>query len=104
MASWEIGNCRPRVLAVDLDGRRGDELVYGCPDEAHQGAVFVVGRHFEPHRLPSPPGGQFGVALAAAGDVDQDGHPDLLVAGATYAVLVGDPLGAATVLRRWEAD
>jgi hypothetical protein len=74
-----------RAIAVaDLDGDGTAELIVGAPAYNGVGAVFVYRRIVGGglvavgSRVGSVTGGQFGAAVAA-GDVDGDGHPEVLI-------------------------
>ncbi len=107
------------VLFADLDGQAGQEVIVGAPGDWRsltgnpEGYVFVffaslVGgpfSHFE-IQAPSPYTNEsdnlFGFALAA-GDVNGDGHKDLIVGAPGIDPAVGDDSGAVFVfLGPWD--
>jgi hypothetical protein len=83
------------VAGADLNGNGLADLIIGAPlydnGQSNEGRVFVYwGLSGGPSTGPgwtaesNSSGAQFGVAVAGAGDVDNDGTDDLLVGGNTY--------------------
>lgn len=96
----------------DLNDDGWDDVVIGAPgyngpSEVQLGAVFVylgsgtLGLSEAPHQVLLGPqkGSGFGTSVSAAGDVDGDGHVDLIVGAPYYADGETLEVGAAFVYR-----
>ncbi|XP_078808186.1 integrin alpha-3-like [Oryzias latipes] len=78
------------VAVTDLNGDGWNDLLVGAPfyferQQGKGGAVYIymnAGAHFESRPtavLTGPPGSAFGIAVTAAGDLNQDGFQDIAV-------------------------
>ena len=89
------------ALLDDIDGDGIPEFAIGAPNEGGSGVVhiFSLGKGGMVKDYFSPdPNANFGVSLSSIGDLDSDGHVDLIVGANRYDGSAGNDIGAAYLL------
>ncbi|MCG8457903.1 MAG: integrin alpha, partial [Holophagales bacterium] len=96
------------AAAGDVDGDGTPDIIAGAPDGSR--VEVLAGATGTPlHVLePDPPGPGFGRSVAGVGDVDADGHADLLIGATDHGPAGGSPGRAllvsgrdGSILRKW---
>jgi len=89
------------ALLDDLDADGLPEFAVGAPKEGGSGMVHVYspGKQGKAKSYAAPdPNANFGVALSPIGDLNSDGHQDLIVGANRYDGLSGNDIGAAYLI------